>query len=89
MAPFLGRVSNGHSSSEEDHQPTEDDGPMPIAIIGMACRLPGEVSNLESFWEFCQKGPKRVGTISGGQIQSAKIHHANPEKPGCVSKKVP
>ena len=40
------------------HQPTElgvrkGRDLIPIAIVGMACRLPGGVSNVDDFWELC------------------------------------
>lgn len=34
-----------------------------IAIIGTACRLPGNVSNIEEFWEFLKEGGDAVGEI--------------------------
>ena len=34
-----------------------------IAIIGTACRLPGNVANIEEFWEFLKAGGDAVGEV--------------------------
>ena len=34
-----------------------------IAIIGMACRLPGEINDLDSLWEFLKEGKNAIDII--------------------------
>lgn len=58
---------------------------MPIAIVGMACRLPGDVSDLESFWDFCYNARNSWTEFPKDRINTAAFHHPNPEKAGCVS----
>ena len=70
-----------------DIRPTRiKEPPMPIAIVGMSCRLPGGVSDLESFWDFCQQARNAWTEIPRDRINPAAFHHANPEKAGCVSR---
>jgi len=35
----------------------------PIAVIGTACRFPGNVSNIDEYWEFLKKGGDAVAEI--------------------------
>lgn len=58
---------------------------MPIVIIGMAFRLPGEVSDLESFWDFCQAARNSWTEFPKERLSTAAFQHPNPEKAGCVS----
>lgn len=60
------------------------EAPMSIAIVGMSCRLPGGVSNLENFWDFCRQARNAWTEIPKDRINPAAFHHANPEKAGCV-----
>lgn len=46
-AEKLSNGANGASATEEKL--------MPIAIVGMGCRLPGDVSSPEEFWELCSR----------------------------------
>ena len=56
-----------------------------IAIIGMACRLPGEVSSLESFWDFCLNARNSWSEFPKERCDPSAFLHPNPEKIGCVS----
>ncbi|ORY63888.1 putative polyketide synthase [Pseudomassariella vexata] len=60
---------------------------MPIAIVGMSCRLPGSVSSPSEFWELCARA--RSGytpTIpSSSRFSNATFQHPNPDKAGCYN----
>ena len=75
---------DGHLPNEAAYSKREVQPPMPIAIVGMACRLPGGVSDLESFWDFCHKARNAWTEIPMKRLNTAAFHHPNPEKPGCV-----
>ena len=57
---------------------------MPIAIVGMACRLPGKVSDLESFWELCLAAKNTWTEIPKDRMSTSAFYHPDPEKTGAV-----
>lgn len=57
---------------------------MPIAIVGMACRLPGRVSDLESFWEFCLAAKTSWTEIPNNRMNTSAFYHPDPERSGAV-----
>lgn len=58
---------------------------MQIAIVGMACRLPGHVSNLESFWNLCLKAKDTWSEVPKDRFSQENFYHPNPDKTNCVS----
>ena len=59
-------------------------GPSPIAIIGMACRTPGQVSNPEDLWQMCAQGRSGWSEFPGSRFNHEAFYHPNPAKAGCV-----
>ena len=55
---------------------------MPIAIVGMSCRLPGDVSNPGEFYRMLCR--KRTGwsKVPADRFNSAAYNHPNPDKKG-------
>lgn len=65
-----GRVtSNGHFSDK------------PIAIIGMACRLPG-IKNIAEYWEVLRSGVETIQDIPSSRWDVDAIYDPKPGKPG-------
>ncbi|KAF7533432.1 hypothetical protein G7054_g7092 [Neopestalotiopsis clavispora] len=58
---------------------------MPIAIIGMSCRLSGDVSTLDDFWQMISR--KRCGwsEIPPERFSKEAYHHPNPAKKGAFN----
>jgi acyl transferase domain-containing protein len=56
--------------------------PMPIAIVGMSCRLPGEVSTPGDFYRMLCR--KRTGwsAVPADRFTAEAYHHPNPDKKG-------
>ena len=54
----------------------------PIAIVGMACRLPGEVSTPEEFWELLEAGVDGIVEVPGDRWDAAAIYDPDPEARG-------
>lgn len=54
----------------------------PIAIIGYACRLPGQVSSPTDLWELCTRGRSGWSPIPKDRFTFEAYHHANPSKTG-------
>lgn len=55
---------------------------MPIAIVGMACRLPGGVRSAEDLWEMCSRARSGWSEMPPDRFSHASFHHPNPGKLG-------
>jgi acyl transferase domain-containing protein len=55
---------------------------MPIAIIGMACRVPGDVSSAEELWELCSRARSGWSPIPADRWSHEGYFHPNAPKPG-------
>ncbi|GAW12429.1 hypothetical protein ANO14919_017950 [Xylariales sp. No.14919] len=81
-APYI----NGHSNGEvRSHSttPTPKVKMMPIAVVGMSCRLPGNVASPAEFWELCARARSGYSTIPPERFNTASFQHPNPGKAGC------
>jgi hypothetical protein len=68
----------GHDTAEVTKQ-------IPIAIVGMSCRLPGNVSTPDEFWELCSRARSGWSEIPKERFESASFQHPNPGKGGCFN----
>ncbi|BCR93085.1 type I polyketide synthase [Aspergillus luchuensis] len=59
----------------------------PIAIVGMSCRLPGQVRTLDDFWTLVSRGRDTWGPIPSDRISSAAYYHPDPQRKGCFNPK--
>lgn len=55
---------------------------MPIAIVGMSCRLPGNVSSPGEFWQLLSKARSGWSKIPKSRFNDEAYRHPNPEKKG-------
>lgn len=60
---------------------------IPIAIVGMSCRLPGNVTTPDEFWELCSRARNVWSEIPKERFENAAFHHPNPGKSGCFNAK--
>ena len=58
---------------------------MPIAIVGMSCRLPGNIATPDEFWELCSRARSGWSEIPKERFEDAGFHHPNPGKSGCFN----
>ncbi|KAI1418633.1 ketoacyl-synt-domain-containing protein [Hypoxylon sp. FL1857] len=63
----------------------DSDVPMPIAIVGMSCRLPGDVSSPGDFWKLLTKGRSAWSKIPKDRFNQEAYNHPNPEKKGTIN----
>lgn len=77
--------SNGNIRSQTTIPPAPKPkiGTMPIAIVGMSCRLPGNVASPAEFWELCARARSGYTTIPPERFNTASFQHPNPGKAGC------
>ena len=77
-------VVNGSAHQNGYHQPCGMDPKSPIAIVGMACRLPGGVQNLKNFWDFCLAARNSWSEIPKHRFNTAAFYHPDAERSGSV-----
>ncbi len=79
IASTNGRI-NGHTESLAPATPQKV---MPIGIVGMSCRLPGNVASPAEFWELCARARSGYSEIPKERFDTASFQHPNPGKAGC------
>ncbi|KAH8881784.1 polyketide synthase [Thozetella sp. PMI_491] len=58
---------------------------MPIAIVGMSCRLSGDVSSLDDFWEMMSRARCGWSNIPEERFSKEAYYHPNPAKMGAFN----
>ncbi|KAJ5356473.1 Acyl transferase/acyl hydrolase/lysophospholipase [Penicillium concentricum] len=76
------------NGADSEGAPHGDQGtPQPIAIIGYACRLPGQVTSPGDLWELCTRARSGWSPIPEDRFSVEALHHPNPSKVGCFNPK--
>lgn len=71
---------NGHSHAVEDEGPTRK-----TAIIGMACRLPGQVSTPEDLWKLCARRRSAWSEMPRSRFNQKAFNHPNAQRSGAFN----
>jgi acyl transferase domain-containing protein/NAD(P)-dependent dehydrogenase (short-subunit alcohol dehydrogenase family)/SAM-dependent methyltransferase/acyl carrier protein len=61
--------------------------PDPIAVIGMACRLPGGVETPEAFWKLLAEGIDAIEPVPGERWDANAFYDPTPATPGKANTK--
>jgi phthiocerol/phenolphthiocerol synthesis type-I polyketide synthase D len=59
----------------------------PIAVVGIGCRLPGNVSGPESFWQLLVDGKDAVGEVPVDRWDGDAFYDPDPQAPGRMTTK--
>ncbi|MCV7409094.1 polyketide synthase [Mycobacterium florentinum] len=59
----------------------------PIAVVGIGCRLPGNVSGPESFWQLLVDGRDAVGEVPADRWNGDAFYDPDPQAPGRMTTK--
>ena len=54
----------------------------PIAVVGLACRFPGNANNLESFWKLLREGVDAITEVPSNRWDIDAYYDPDPEAPG-------
>lgn len=74
---------NGHRQFDGFSDPgMTPRAPMPIAIVGMACRMPGSVATPAEFWELCSRARSGYTKVPKERFNHDLFYHPNPGKTG-------
>lgn len=71
-----------HDMPSENPDNATGDIPKRTAIIGMSCRLPGEVSTAEDFWDLCSRGRSAWSPFPETRFNADAYYHPDPDRPG-------
>ncbi|KAK8101457.1 polyketide synthase [Apiospora kogelbergensis] len=81
------RPNGMHNSSElnvfeRGLRKREEEGDQDIAIVSMACRLPGGVATPEDFWELLEKGVDAIQDVPKDRWDADALYDPDPLVPG-------
>lgn len=77
--------TNGTNGTNGYHQKQASTSPVPIAVVGMACRFAGGATSAEKLWDLCASGRDAWSRIPESRFDVESFYDANSEKPGRVS----
>ena len=88
MAPFiqdLPIVNGVHTTQRTSMERSSVNASIPIAIIGMSCKCPGDATSPERLWQLCADGRSAWSDIPQNRFNAKAFYHPKGEKPGAVS----
>ncbi len=93
MSEFLDRISKLSPQRlalladelNERLQVAERSGRVPIAIVGIGCRLPGGVESPEDFWNLLRDGVDAISEVPASRWNAAEFYDRNPDALGKMS----
>lgn len=56
----------------------------PIAVIGMSCRMPGDVNGPDEYWQFLRRGGDGISDIPSGRWDVDRYYDPSPDTPGTM-----
>lgn len=84
-SPYAGRLLDAANTIErlrDELLRQRRSGTDPLAVVGMALRLPGGADTPEAFWDLLEAGTDAVGPFPTDRGDAASITHPDPDHPG-------
>lgn len=82
LAAHLDGTRAATTAIESDRSATRSDEP--IAIVGMACRFPGDADDPEAFWKLLQSGVDAVTDVPASRWDIDALYNPDPAHPGTM-----
>lgn len=73
--------TNGNGDTDAEHS----DESMPIAIVGISCRLPGDATDPEQLWKMISEGRSAWSEVPPDRFNIDAFHHPSADRQGTVS----
>lgn len=87
----MSTLRNGTNGVHTHGGPGKADGPAgsgttttPIAIVGMACRFPGNVTSPSQLWDLCASGNDGWQPIPESRFDNKSLYHKDYSRAGRV-----
>ncbi|KAK4062465.1 uncharacterized protein Triagg1_9951 [Trichoderma aggressivum f. europaeum] len=74
--------TNGANHHDMKQASSTSTSPVPIAVVGMACRFAGGATSAEKLWDLCASGRDAWSRIPESRFDVESFYDANSEKPG-------
>ena len=88
MAPIFTDDTEYRAQSQNGGQPEDmpssNSSVMPIAVIGMACRFPGEGDNVDGFWTMIREGRDAWSEFPKTRMNAEAFSHPYAARTGSV-----
>ena len=79
-------TTNGvHNDANYQNDPELKDQSMPIAIVGIGCRFPGDATSPDKFWDLLSEGRSARGEFPKDRFNLDAFYHPSAERKGAVS----
>ncbi|MEU9099689.1 amino acid adenylation domain-containing protein [Streptomyces sp. NPDC048361] len=80
LATYLAGETKASRTIVPDRRRADQDEP--IAVIGMACRLPGDANTPEEYWELLERGGDGIVEVPKDRWDAEALYNPDPEVPG-------
>ncbi|WP_432251155.1 amino acid adenylation domain-containing protein [Streptomyces sp. HNM1019] len=80
LANYLSGGTRTRQQAVPDRRRADQDEP--IAVIGMACRLPGDANTPEEYWELLERGGDGIVDVPRDRWDADALYSADPAVPG-------
>lgn len=77
-----GQHNQTNGNGEADAAPNDE--PMPIAIVGISCRLPGDATDPEQLWNMISEGRSAWSEVPPDRYNIDAFHHPSGDRQGTV-----
>ena len=77
-------LSTGHTIANGPNS-MDDDASMPIAVIGVGGRFPGEATNPEKLWDMISKGRSALSEVPKDRFNIDAFYHPYAERQGSMN----
>ena len=74
---------NGNGTCETSA--AHSDALMPIAVVGISCRMPGDATDPENLWKMISEGRSAWSEVPPDRFNVNAFHHPSGDRQGTVS----